>query len=68
MGQLAYSGRSAFIRSSGNKQMRGIEMVRRYAHLAPGHLIEHARQIDSIFDVNVPNLSHMEKQEANSKR
>ncbi|WP_410779839.1 hypothetical protein, partial [Klebsiella quasipneumoniae] len=26
-----------------------IEMVRRYAHLAPNHLTEHARQIDSIF-------------------
>lgn len=44
-----------------------IEMVRRYAHLAPGHLTGHAKQIDSIFDVDVPNLSHMEKKEANSK-
>ncbi|HHT9073268.1 tyrosine-type recombinase/integrase [Edwardsiella tarda] len=35
-----------------------IEMVRRYAHLAPNHLTEHARQIDSIFDDAVPNLSH----------
>ncbi|WP_410779782.1 hypothetical protein, partial [Klebsiella quasipneumoniae] len=26
-----------------------IEMVRRYAHLAPNHLTEHARKIDSIF-------------------
>ncbi|HHQ6623760.1 TPA: site-specific integrase [Serratia fonticola] len=40
-----------------------IEMVRRYAHLAPSHLTEHARQIDTIFGVSVPNLSHLEKQE-----
>lgn len=26
-----------------------IEMVRRYAHLAPNHLSEHARKIDAIF-------------------
>lgn len=38
-----------------------IEMVRRYAHLAPNHLTEHARQIDSIFEEDVPNLSHNEK-------
>lgn len=31
--------------------------------MSPGHLTEH----NSIFDVNVPNLSHMEKKEANSK-
>lgn len=36
-----------------------IEMVRRYAHLAPSHLTEHARQIDSIFADDVPNMSHM---------
>lgn len=35
-----------------------IEMVRRYAHLAPIHLTEHARQIDSIFADDVPNMSH----------
>lgn len=35
-----------------------IEMVRRYAHLAPNHLTEHARQIDSIFNDDVPNMSH----------
>ncbi|MDT3641311.1 site-specific integrase, partial [Cronobacter sakazakii] len=40
-----------------------IEMVRRYAHLAPNHLTEHAKQIDSIFGDCVPNLSHTEKQE-----
>lgn len=38
-----------------------IEMVRRYAHLAPNHLTEHARQIDAIFDEDVPNMSHEEK-------
>ncbi|WP_312297208.1 tyrosine-type recombinase/integrase [Atlantibacter hermannii] len=40
-----------------------IEMVRRYAHLAPNHLTEHARQIDSILGVCVPNMSHYENQE-----
>jgi integrase len=37
-----------------------IEMVQRYAHLAPNHLTEHARQIDAIFCSRVPNLSHVE--------
>lgn len=37
-----------------------IEMVRRYAHLAPNHLTEHAKQIDTIFGNVVPNLSHLE--------
>lgn len=40
-----------------------IEMVRRYAHLAPNHLTEHAKQIDSIFGVDVPNVSHKGNQE-----
>lgn len=35
-----------------------LEMVRRYAHLAPNHLTEHAKQIDSIFNDDVPNMSH----------
>lgn len=35
-------------------------MVQRYAHLAPNHLTEHARQIDAIFGGLVPNLSHDE--------
>src|SRR5471030_3529202 len=35
-----------------------IEMVRRYAHLAPNHLTEHAKQIDSIFNEHVSNMSH----------
>ncbi|MBC8952587.1 integrase [Xenorhabdus sp. PB62.4] len=34
-----------------------IEMVRRYAHLAPNHLTEHARHIDAIFDTQVPSTS-----------
>lgn len=38
-----------------------IEMVQRYAHLAPNHLTEHARQIDAIFGSRVSNLSHGEK-------
>lgn len=40
-----------------------IEMVRRYAHLAPNHLTEHAKQIDSIFGVDVPNVSHSGNEE-----
>ncbi|CAK8739227.1 Tyrosine recombinase XerC [Sodalis praecaptivus] len=38
-----------------------IEMVQRYAHLAPNHLTVHARQIDAIFGGHVPNPSHCEK-------
>ncbi len=34
-----------------------IEMVRRYAHLSPNHLTQHARQIDSIFSKNGINTS-----------
>ncbi|MGD8203427.1 site-specific integrase [Pantoea sp. FN0305] len=41
-----------------------IEMVQRYAHLAPNHLTEHARQIDAIFGSRVPNLSHVENLKA----
>ena len=41
-----------------------IEMVRRYAHLAPNHLTGHAKQIDAIFNDDVPNLSHEGKAEA----
>lgn len=41
-----------------------IEMVRRYAHLAPNHLTGHAKQIDAIFNDDVPNLSHEGKVEA----
>lgn len=45
------------------QEMRGwesIEMVLRYAHLAPSHLTEHAKQIDAIFGQIVPNLFHMD--------
>lgn len=38
-----------------------IDMVRRYAHLAPNHLTEHACQIDSIMGDDVSNLSHQTK-------
>ena len=34
-----------------------IEMVRRYAHLAPNHLTEHARKIDAIFGSNDTNTT-----------
>ena len=38
-----------------------IYMARRYAHLAPNHLSEHAKKIDAILGEDVPNLSHSEK-------
>jgi hypothetical protein len=41
-------------------KVRRTEMVQHYAHLAPHHLTEHARQIDTIFGGLVPNLSHVE--------
>lgn len=34
-----------------------IEMVRRYAHLAPNHLTEHARKIDDIIGTHDTNLA-----------
>lgn len=40
-----------------------IEMVQRYAHLAPRHLSAHAKQIDSIFEGHVPNSSHSDNLE-----
>lgn len=40
-----------------------IEMVQRYAHLAPRHLSAHAKQIDSIFDGHVPNSSQSDNLE-----
>ncbi|AYN25720.1 site-specific integrase [Buttiauxella sp. 3AFRM03] len=36
-----------------------IEMVRRYAHLAPNHLSEHSKKIDSIFSTNGTEMSHI---------
>lgn len=38
-----------------------IEMVRRYAHLAPNHLAEHAKKLDSLFgdyDTNTTQIRH----------
>lgn len=34
-----------------------IEMVRRYAHLAPNHLTEHARKIDVLLNDNDTNTT-----------
>lgn len=42
---------------------KSVDMVRRYAHLAPNHLTEHAKQIDTIFDTCVPNTSQLGKVE-----
>ena len=39
------------------------EMVRRYAHLAPNHLTEHARKIDDIFGDNVPLWNYRRNKE-----
>lgn len=38
-----------------------IEMVRRYAHLAPSHLTEHAKQIDAILGGHGTNMAQMKK-------
>jgi integrase len=38
------------------------EMVRRYAHLAPNHLSEHARKIDAIFGNHDTNTTQGENQ------
>ncbi|ARB86031.1 MULTISPECIES: tyrosine-type recombinase/integrase [Yersinia] len=38
-----------------------IEMVRRYAHLSPNHLTEHARKIDEVMGINVTNLALLKK-------
>lgn len=35
-----------------------IEMVQRYAHLAPNHLVEHARRIDEAMGINGTNMAH----------
>ncbi|AUQ40629.1 hypothetical protein NJ56_00925 [Yersinia ruckeri] len=40
-----------------------IEMVQRYAHLAPRHLSAHAKQIDNIFNGHVPNSSQLDNLE-----
>ncbi|MGJ7215231.1 integrase, partial [Morganella morganii] len=33
------------------------EMVRRYAHLSPAHLQEHAKNIDDIFNAHGTNMA-----------
>ncbi len=63
MGKLVNSIRSSTVSVLGNGGWKSIEMVHRYAHLAPNHLTEHAKQIDSIFSDGVPNMSHMENKE-----
>lgn len=35
-------------------------MVRRYAHLSPNHLMEHAKQIDVVFGVDGTNTTQVE--------
>lgn len=37
--------------------MGSIKMVQRYAHLAPNHLVEHARRIDEAMGINGAILS-----------
>lgn len=39
-----------------------IEMLRRYAHLAPNHLTEHARKIDSLLGENDTNMTQGDNQ------
>ncbi|KKI48345.1 integrase [Obesumbacterium proteus] len=40
-----------------------VEMVRRYAHLSPNHLTEHAKQIDVVFGVYGTNTTQGEMAE-----
>ncbi len=54
MGKLVNSIRSSTVSALGNGGWKSIEMVHRYAHLAPNHLTEHAREIDDIFGDDVP--------------
>lgn len=42
--------------------MKSIEMVRRYAHMAPNHLSEHARKNDAIFGNHDTNTTQGENQ------
>jgi inorganic triphosphatase YgiF len=39
-----------------------IEMVRRYAHLSPNHLSEHAKKLDSLFGDYDTNTTQEVKQ------
>ncbi|MEM7885987.1 site-specific integrase, partial [Morganella morganii] len=58
MGELVNSGRSTAVRIA--EKMGGwesIEMVQRYAHLAPNHLVEHARRIDEAMGINGTNMA-----------
>lgn len=57
------SVRRPIISASGNGRMGVREMVRRYAHLAPNHLTEHARKIDDIFGDNVPLWNYRRNKE-----
>ncbi len=68
MGKLVNSIRSSTVSALGNGGWKSIEMIHRYAHLAPNHLTEHARKIDDIFGDDVPNMSHMENKEEIKKR
>ncbi len=42
---------------------KSVDMVRRYAHLAPNHLSERTKPIDTIFGTCVPNTSQLGKVE-----
>ncbi len=37
--------------------MGSIEMIQRYAHLAPNHLTQHAMQIDAFLEGNGTNMA-----------
>jgi len=54
--------KSAVICFAGNGGLGSIEMVRRYAHLAPNHLTEHARKIDAIFGNHDTDMTQGENQ------
>ena len=58
MGELGNSGRSTAVRIAEKMGVwESIEMVQRYAHLAPNHLVEHARRIDEAMGINGTNMA-----------
>ncbi len=57
MGELVNSGWRSADGIAGNGRWESIEMVQRYAHLAPNHLVEHARRIDGAMGSNCTNMA-----------
>lgn len=56
-GELINSGRVPLPALQEMGGWESIEMVRRYAHLSPAHLQEHAKNIDDIFNAHGTNMA-----------